>query len=143
MTSGTPRPAADGPATLAWAILYVDDLRAGLDFYARAFGLAVKLVDEAGTYGELSTGATTLALCSRASLEIEGKRPGRPDPHAPSQEIAFAVGDVVAAVERAVAAGATLIQAPEAMPWGQTVAYVADPDGFLIELCTPMAAQVA
>ena len=47
---------------------------------------------------------------------------------------------MAAAVTRAVQAGATLVQAPEAMPWGQTVAYVADPDGFLVELCTPMGA---
>jgi len=25
------------------------------------------------------------------------------------------------------------------MPWGQTIAYVADINGFLVELCTPMA----
>jgi lactoylglutathione lyase len=24
------------------------------------------------------------------------------------------------------------------MPWGQTVAYVRDNNGFLVELCTPM-----
>lgn len=24
------------------------------------------------------------------------------------------------------------------MPWGQTIAYVADINGFLVELCTPM-----
>ena len=34
--------------------------------------------------------------------------------------------------------GARLVQAPEAMPWGQTVAYVADLEGFLVELCTPV-----
>ncbi|MDR7307276.1 hypothetical protein J2X15_002563 [Rhodoferax saidenbachensis] len=26
----------------------------------------------------------------------------------------------------------------EVMPWGQTIAYVADSNGFLVELCTPM-----
>ena len=46
---------------------------------------------------------------------------------------------VVAAVQRAVAAGARLVQAPEQMPWGQTVAYVADINDALVELCTPMA----
>ncbi|MHA7600020.1 VOC family protein [Alicycliphilus sp. T452] len=46
--------------------------------------------------------------------------------------------DVVAAVERAVRAGAALVQPPETMPWGQTVAYVHDNNGFLVELCTPM-----
>ena len=36
--------------------------------------------------------------------------------------------------------GARLVQAPEQMPWGQTVAYVADINGALVELCTPMGA---
>ncbi|WP_374326245.1 hypothetical protein [Azonexus sp.] len=31
-------------------------------------------------------------------------------------------------------------EAPEAMPWGQTVAYVADHEGYLVELCTPVGA---
>jgi hypothetical protein len=26
----------------------------------------------------------------------------------------------------------------EVMPWGQTIAYVADINGFLVELCTPV-----
>ena len=26
----------------------------------------------------------------------------------------------------------------EVMPWGQTIAYVADINGFLLELCTPV-----
>jgi len=37
-----------------------------------------------------------------------------------------------------VAAGARLVQAPEQMPWGQTVAYVADINDVLVELCTPV-----
>jgi len=31
------------------------------------------------------------------------------------------------------------VQPPEAMPWGQTTAYVTDPNGFLVEICTPVA----
>ena len=39
---------------------------------------------------------------------------------------------------RAVAAGATPMRPVEVMPWGQTIAYVADTNGFLVELCTPV-----
>jgi uncharacterized glyoxalase superfamily protein PhnB len=46
---------------------------------------------------------------------------------------------VQAAVQKALAAGARLVQAPEQMPWGQTVAYVADLNDALVELCTPVA----
>jgi hypothetical protein len=37
-----------------------------------------------------------------------------------------------------VAAGALPAAEPVRKPWGQTVAYVRDLDGFLVELCTPM-----
>jgi len=33
-----------------------------------------------------------------------------------------------------------LVQSPEQMPWGQTVADVVDLDGFLVEIYTPMEA---
>jgi uncharacterized glyoxalase superfamily protein PhnB len=40
--------------------------------------------------------------------------------------------------EAAIAAGAQPMRPVEVMPWGQTMAYVADINGFLVELCTPM-----
>jgi len=67
-----------------------------------------------------------------------GKQPSAPVSGAPCFEIAFVCDDVAAAVDCAVAAGACLVQAPEAMPWGQTVAYVADLEGFLVELGMPV-----
>ena len=42
------------------------------------------------------------------------------------------------AYDTAVAAGAKSVSKPEKKPWGQTVAYVRDNNGFLVELCTPM-----
>lgn len=123
---------------LGYTILYVDDVRRSVDFYTRAFGLAVKFVHEGGDFGELDTGGTSLAFSSRQLMTQLGKNPARADARAPCFEIALTTDDVPAAVERAVAAGAELIQRPEVMPWGQTVAYVADPDGFLVELCTPV-----
>jgi uncharacterized glyoxalase superfamily protein PhnB len=55
-----------------------------------------------------------------------------------SFEIAFATEDVAAAFDRAVKAGAAATVPPKVKPWGQTVAYVRDMDGHLVELCTPM-----
>lgn len=123
---------------LGYTILYVDDVRCSLNFYTRAFGLTVKFLHEGGDFGELDTGGTSLAFSSRQLMTQLGKNPSRADARAPCFEIALTTDDVPAAVERAVAAGAQLIQPPEAMPWGQTVAYVADPEGFLVELCTPV-----
>ena len=39
----------------------------------------------------------------------------------------------------ALAAGATAVRPPTRKPWGQSVSYVRDPDGVLVELCTSMA----
>jgi len=122
-----------------YTILYVDDVASTLDFYGQAFALPTRFLHDSGTYGELETGVTALAFASRAMLRELGKTPQPPSLARPTSEIALVTHDVASAVERAVAAGATLVQAPKAMPWGQTIAYVGDLNGFLVELCTPMA----
>jgi len=124
---------------LGYTILYVEDVRRSLDFYAQAFGLTVKFLHDSGDFGELDTGSTTLAFSSRKLMTELHKNPQTANAKAPCFEIAFTTDDVAAAVALAVAAGAPLMQPPEQMPWGQTVAYVADLDGFLVEICTPMA----
>ena len=52
---------------------------------------------------------------------------------------AFGENYVQELVDKAVAAGATLLQEAQSKPWGQVVAYIRDLDGFLVEICTPMA----
>ena len=47
---------------LGYTILYVSDVAASLQFHERAFGLTRRFLHESGTYGELDTGATTLAF---------------------------------------------------------------------------------
>ena len=122
-----------------YTILYVDDVPATLAFYGKAFGLATRFTHESGAYGELETGATALAFVSRAMMREIGKTPQPPQLDKPTSEIALVTDDVAAAVDRAVAAGAKPVQAPTAMPWGQTIAYVGDANGFLVEICTPIA----
>ena len=122
-----------------YTILYVEDVASTLAFYGKAFALPTRFLHDSGAYGELETGATALAFVSRAMLREMGKNPQPPALEAPASEIALVTDDVAGAVERAVAAGATLVQAPMQMPWGQTIAYVGDANGFLVELCTAMA----
>jgi catechol 2,3-dioxygenase-like lactoylglutathione lyase family enzyme len=121
-----------------YTILYVENVAHSLGFYERAFGMKRKFLHESGDFGELDTGATSLAFSSRRLMTELGKHPKAPDVDAPCFEIAFTTNDVAVAVDCAVKAGARLVQKPEPMPWGQTVAYVADPDGYLVELCTPI-----
>ena len=119
-----------------YTILYVDDVAGTLDFFERAFGLDRAMLHEGGDYGELDTGPTVLAFSSRALMRELGKSPGTVDAASPVFEIAFETDDVAGAIERATGAGAELVQGAERMPWGQTVGYVRDPNGYLVELCT-------
>lgn len=122
----------------AYTILYVPDVKKTIDFYSSAFGFVAKFVHEDGDYAELDTGTTTLSFSAHNLIKSLGKDPQAANYHKPSFELAFVTDDVVAAVDKAVAAGAVLVQAPHDVPWGQTIAYVADINGFLVELCTPV-----
>ncbi len=122
-----------------YIILFVDDVRESLAFYQRAFGFSVYCVDEEGDWGELDTGTTRLSFSSRRLMASSGTSTTHADSARPCFEIAFTVDDVPAALRRATEAGARLVQSPRQTPWGQTVAYVADPDDVLVEICTPIS----
>ncbi|MBK1708686.1 MULTISPECIES: VOC family protein [Marichromatium] len=123
----------------AYTILYVEDVARSLAFFHDAFGFDSGFVDEGGDYGELDTGETRLAFSSRALMRQLGKMPGTPEPNAPVFEIAIETTDVAATLERACTAGAVVVQEPREESWGQTTAYVRTPDGYLVELCSPVA----
>ena len=124
---------------LAYTILYVEDVEKTLKFYELAFGFKRKMLHPEGDYGELSTGATTLSFSSLKLMRKLGKHPSSPLKGKPTFEIVFSTKNVAAALQKALSAGAEQIQEPLEMPWGQTTAYVNDPNGFLIEICTPIS----
>ncbi len=55
--------------------------------------------------------------------------------------VEFLVDDVEAAVARARQLGAGVVLEPTVMPWGNRSAIVRDPDGTLVNLYTPPAAE--
>jgi predicted enzyme related to lactoylglutathione lyase len=125
-------------AQLGWVIVYVPDVDAALAFYEQSFGLERKSVAPDASFGELDSGATTLAFASEqlAESNFEGgfERPGeRPV----NVEIALVFDDPEAAFARTVENGATVIAEPKRKPWGQLVSYVRDPFGTLLEVCSP------
>ncbi|MFN8022742.1 MAG: VOC family protein [Acidimicrobiales bacterium] len=129
---------------LGYVILYTADVESSISFYERAFGLTRRFVSPDGDYGELETGATTLAMAAAtlAASNLAGAGGYAPlDPAAPPPGVSVTLvcDDVPAALERALAAGATSYVDTHEMPWGQTVAYVRDLDGVLVELATPVA----
>ena len=123
-----------------YTIVYVADVPATIDFYERAFGIRRKFVSDDSMYAELETGATTLSFAAEAMAETNHVviRPNRLDDMAAGIEVALVTAAVQPAYEHAVAAGATPVASPMTKPWGQTVAYVRDNNGVLIELCTPV-----
>ena len=125
---------------LRYTIMYVENVEQTLTFYERAFGLERGMVHESGDYGELVTGETKLAFSSVALMRQLGKSPTRADADAPVFEIAFETDDVAGMLEKAESAGAIVKQPVREEPWGQTTAYVADPNGYLIEICSPVQA---
>ncbi len=129
--------------TMGYVIGYVADVADAVGFYERAFGLARRFVSPDGDYGELDTGATTLAFAAatlaHANLADAGGYADL-DPAAPPPGVSITLitDDVPSALATAIAAGATPYVDAHEMPWGQTVAYVRDPDGLLVELATPV-----
>lgn len=121
-----------------YTIIYVADVKATLDFYRRAFSLETGFLHESGDYGELKTGDTKLAFSSIALMKQLGKSPAAADPKNPVFEIALETDEVEASLKRAVDAGAKLIMPATKQDWGQTISYVGDPNGCLIEICTPV-----
>ena len=129
--------------SLGYVILYVNDVAASLAFYEKAFGLAKRFFhdDNGKAYGELETGAIRLAFVSLALAQEHLKQEivaAAPDKAPLGVEIALTTPDVPALFKRAVQAGAVTVSEPATKPWGQTVAYLRDNSGHLVELCTPM-----
>jgi catechol 2,3-dioxygenase-like lactoylglutathione lyase family enzyme len=128
--------------SLGYVVLYVKDVAATLAFYEEAFGLSRRFFndDHGKAYGELDTGAARLAFYSfeLAKTQIKEFVAAAPDKAPLGFEIALVTPDVPALYARALKAGGTAVSAPEAKPWGQTVACLRDKDGHLVELCTPL-----
>lgn len=115
---------------LGYTIVYVPDVAASLAFFEQAFGLSRRFLHESGDYGELDTGATTLAFASLAlgNSHFAGGVLAASESTKPlGMEIALVTDDVASAHARAVAAGAVALKAPEAKPWGKPCRMYAAP----------------
>jgi lactoylglutathione lyase len=129
--------------SLGYVILYVNDVSASLAFYEQAFGLSRRFFndDKGKAYGELETGAACLAF---ASLKLAREHLNQDviaaslDKPPLGVEVALVTADVPGLYTRAVKAGAISVSGPATKPWGQTVAYVRDNAGHLVEICTPV-----
>ena len=119
-------------------MLYVNNVQHSMDFYKRAFGLKERYLHETGNYGEMEAGGAALAFVTREMLTEMGKTPLKADADNPSFEICFESTDVKKAFDKAIDAGAKLSHKIKEEEWGQTTAYVTDPDGYLVCIGSPV-----
>jgi len=125
---------------LGYAILYVPDVAAAVEFYEKCFSLRRRFVHESGQYAEMETGATALAFAAETLVQANGvafvpnARAGKPA----GIEIGLVSDDPRSAYAHALANGALGVKPVEAKPWGQLVGYVRDLNGCLVEICSPV-----
>lgn len=119
-------------------VIWVSDVPATVDFYRDAFGLSVRWMRGEGDYAQLETGSVLLQFAAESAAPTTGAdiRPNRAHDPVPGFQLALAADDVHVAFATAVRAGATVVAEPEVKPWGQTIAYVRDLQGVLVELAT-------
>jgi len=81
-----------------------------------------------------------LAFAGLEAAEMNGVSvlPNTPQGPAAAWEICLITTDVPAAYEQAVSNGCSAVCAPAEKPWGQTVCYVRDLDGCLVEIASPI-----
>lgn len=124
-----------------YTLLYVADVERSLAFYERAFGQRRKFLADGGDYGELDTEGTVLGFVSNRQADgnlRRGFRHGDLRQPPGNFEVGFVTDDVQAAYRTALDAGAQPYAEPARKPWGQTIAYVRDPDGVLVEIAGKM-----
>lgn len=124
-----------------YTILYVSDVTRAIQFYEQVFGFVRKFITPENDYGELITGETTISFAShnlaKTNLSagyIESSRLDKPF----GIELGIVTDQVEDLVDKVWEFNGVIVEKPTVKPWGQTVSYVRDLDGFLIEICSPL-----
>jgi lactoylglutathione lyase len=124
-----------------YTILYVSDVTKSIEFYEESFGFQRKFITPDNDYAEIMAGETTISFASK-NLANSNLKDGFLESNLSQKpfgiELGFTTENVEETLQKSINAGATLLENPKQKPWGQTVAYIRDIDGFLIEICTPM-----
>ena len=103
---------------------------AAIEFFVAAFGLERRHLNTEEN-GALRRGGDGR---DDARLRVARARVNAPPA---GVELTLETDELDAALERALAAGATVVSAPELRAWGQRLAFVRGPEGILIGLTSP------
>ena len=126
----------------SYTILYVKDVTQAVTFYEQAFSLRQRFIHESGQYAEMEAEGTTLAFASnelaRSHLPQGFQENNRSNLPA-GIEIGFVTEDGSVAFTNAVNTGAVVVVEPKVKPRGQTVVYIRDLEGILVEIASPMS----
>ena len=123
------KPIPDGYTSIA-PYLFVEDAKAAIEFYGRAFGAVEQemrlMPDGRVAHAEVKIGDTVMRLCDNLPI-FDAKAPA--DLGGTTVEVFLFVEDVDATVHRAEQAGATVKAAPSDQYWGDRLAQLRDPFG--------------
>lgn len=128
--------------TFAYTIIYIDNIKETVTFYEKAFGFSLKFITPEEDYAELQTGSTTISFASTAlakqNFDTDTEFLNISKPASPIQ-LSFTSTSIEKDFEKAINAGGLPLSEIVKKPWGQTVAYLRDLNGILIEICTPIS----
>ena len=115
-------------------IIYTADLGSAEAFYRQTLGFAIRYrwpTDGAADFVVLELGAFTLGLAVESAPEaLLGREPGK----GIRFELCFYADELDELIERLEGNGVPVWRRPQDMPWGERMAYIADPDGNPIQL---------
>ncbi|MDG1788521.1 MAG: VOC family protein [Paracoccaceae bacterium] len=125
---------------LGYIIIYVSDVPKTVAFYETAFDLKRRFIHESHLYAEMETGSTALAFAGNEAAEMAGLGllPNDPRTVAAGWEICLITDDVAKAYDHAISKGCSPVAPPTEKLWGQTVSYLRDLNGCLVELASPI-----
>jgi catechol 2,3-dioxygenase-like lactoylglutathione lyase family enzyme len=122
--------------------LLVNDYEACFRFYADVLKLPVLWGDEHSRYAEFDVHSQTRLAINQREVMAEALETDTADPELPHQDrlaVIFEVADVDEAAAGLVSDGARLVMAPrDWTAWGIRAAHFRDPDGYLLEVNSPL-----
>ncbi len=120
--------------------LLVGDITAAIRFWRDVMGLRMTYGDEAMGYAYFETDSAGVELLTREGFAAAlGETASTPTPQGHPAVLVFRVDDVDTAYADFVQRGATAVAGPQdRAAWGVRSAHLSDPDGYIIELYSPL-----